>query len=201
MATAFSETERRVIKEKLKAAAQECLGKYGVKRTTVDQLVQMAGISKGAFYKFYETKEIIFFEVIEEYQKSVVEELSNRLAQMSKVGRQEFTELLFMIYRKVRLSFMVNVIANQEIEYITRKIPESYIYEHHSFDDELAEKLLAHIKTKKNLTAGVIAAALRAIFMSMLHVREIGEKDFDEVLHLLIAGFVCQITEEDQVNE
>ena len=43
MAVAFSEEEKRFINDKLKEAARECLSRYGVKKTTVDQLVQMAG--------------------------------------------------------------------------------------------------------------------------------------------------------------
>ena len=77
MATAFDDNEKELIRKKLKEAAEECLLKYGVKKTTVDQLVQMAGISKGSFYSFYSAKEVLFFIVLEEYQKSIISELIN----------------------------------------------------------------------------------------------------------------------------
>ncbi|MGH2331574.1 TetR/AcrR family transcriptional regulator [Thermoanaerobacter mathranii] len=44
--------------KRLIAAAKECLQKYGVKKTSVEQLTKMAGISKGSFYIFYGSKEI-----------------------------------------------------------------------------------------------------------------------------------------------
>lgn len=60
MPTAFNENEIKFIKLKLIESAQECLSKYGVRKTTVDQITEMSGISKGSFYKFYPSKEILF---------------------------------------------------------------------------------------------------------------------------------------------
>lgn len=201
MATAFSENEKELIRIKLKNVARECLGKYGVKKTTVDQLVQMAGISKGAFYLFYSSKEILFFTVFEEYQNSVIKEVVNKLNKTEKISVQEFSKLIYELFQKVRQSFIMNIIQNQEFEYLMRKLPEEVIVNHHLFDDMLAKSLLLHLKVKKNIEVGIVTASLRAIFMSMLHVKEIGEKEFDAVLKLVITGLAQQLIEEDYLNE
>ena len=51
MATAFTDEEKKVIKKKLHTVAKECLQRYGVKKTTDDQMVVMANISKFLFFK------------------------------------------------------------------------------------------------------------------------------------------------------
>lgn len=197
MATAFSENEKDLIRIKLNNAAKECLGKFGVRRTTVDQLVSMAGISKGAFYSFYPSKEILFFTVFEEYQNSVIEEATGKLSKMRNISIQEFSELIYGLYQRVRQSFIMNIIQNEEFDYLIRKLPEVLITNHHSFDDMLAQNLFSYIKIKKHINTQTVTASLRAVFMSMLHVKEIGEKDFDEVLKLLIKGLAQQLIEED----
>ena len=68
MATAFTEQELNIISAKLKDAARHCAGTFGVRKTTVDQLAAAADISKGTFYKFYPSKEALFFELLEEMQ-------------------------------------------------------------------------------------------------------------------------------------
>ena len=93
MAVAFSEEEKRFINDKLKEAARECLSRYGVKKTTVDQLVQMAGIAKGSFYKFYDSKEILFFTVLEDYRKSLLEGLADSLKSEEDLNADKFSEL------------------------------------------------------------------------------------------------------------
>ncbi len=64
MGTAFTDNEKNIIKTKLKACASSCMSKYGIKKTTVDELVKEVGISKGAFYKFYDSKELLFLRYL-----------------------------------------------------------------------------------------------------------------------------------------
>ena len=53
MPRAFSEAEKSFIKERLLQEAEACLSLYGVRKTTVDELVQRVKIPKGTFYLFY----------------------------------------------------------------------------------------------------------------------------------------------------
>lgn len=201
MATAFSDNEKELIRKKLNDVAQECLWKYGVKKTTVDQLVQMAGISKGSFYNFYTSKETLFFTVLEEYQKSIIDELTNKSRQDDYIGVNKFTELIYELYKNVRDSFIMNIILNHEFEYLMRKLPKELIINHHSLDDMFANKIFSNIRIKEDVNVDVITASLRAIFMSMIYVKEIGEKDFDDALKLLIKGLALQIIEEDKYSD
>lgn len=197
MATAFNDNEKEFIKEKLKEVAYDCLLKYGVKKTTVDQIVQMTGIAKGSFYKFYDSKEILFFTVLEEYQKSIMYELINKFKEEEYIGVDKFTQLIYGLYQKVRQSFIMNIIKNNEFEYLMRKLPKDLIANHHSLDDILAKNIFLHIKIKEGVNIDVVTASLRAIFMSMMHIEEIGEEYIEEVLKLLIKGLAIQIVEED----
>ncbi len=200
MATAFSDNEKELIRKKLNEVAQGCLLKYGVRKTTVDQIVQMAGISKGSFYNFYSTKEILFFTVLEDYQKSIIDELTNKLRKEDNIGIDKFTELIYELYQNVRKSFIMNIIQNQEIEYLMRKLPKELIVNHHSLDDMFTKKIFSYIKIKDDISIDVVSASLRTIFMSMIYTEEIGEKHFDEVLKLLIRGIAQQIIQEDYKN-
>lgn len=197
MATPFSEQERVIIDSKLKEAAKQCLAKYGVKKTTVDQLVQMTGISKGSFYNFYSGKEVLFFKVLEEYQETMIEQLVAKFSQEEEIGIELFTESLFELYSKVRRSFLMTIIQNQEMDYLMRKIPKELIINHHSLDVLFLEKVFSQISLQTNVNLEIVSASLRAIFVSMLHVTEIGEKDFDAALKLLINGLALQIIAEE----
>ncbi len=199
MATAFDDNEKELIRKKLKEAAEECLLKYGVKKTTVDQLVQMAGISKGSFYSFYSAKEVLFFIVLEEYQKSITSELINKLKEIDNIGVDEFTDLIYGLYQEVRQSFIMSIIQNQEFEYFIKKLPKELILEHHLLDNAFTKELFSYVKIKGNVD--IVSASLKAIFMSMIYIVEIGENEFDNVLRLLIRGVAQQIIVEDYNNE
>ncbi len=71
MAVPFSKKQKDEISEKLKESARQYAREYGMKKTSVDKLIAYAGISKGAFYKFYESKDELFLEVVEDWHTEI----------------------------------------------------------------------------------------------------------------------------------
>ena len=197
MATAFTDEEKRVIKKKLHTVAKECLQRYGVKKTTVDQMVVMANISKGSFYNFYSSKEMLFFTVLEEYQIDTMNRLIEQLEQENLRNTNQFVQLLYDFYQDFRYSFVFNIFKNHEMELLIRKLPKEVITTHQLLDDRMAEKILSRINIRESVSVEIVSALFRTIAMSILHIEEIGEKQFDAVLKLLIQGIVGQIIEED----
>ena len=197
MATAFTDEEKGIIRKKLHKVAKECLQRYGIRKTTVDQMAEMAGISKGFFYNFYSSKEMLFFTVLEEYQIDTMNRLTKQLTQTSQIGTEQFARLLYDFYQDFRYSFVYTVFKNHEIELLIRKLPKEVITNHRLIDDRMAEKVVSRINVKETISVEIVSALFRTIAMSILHIEEIGEKQFDTILKLLIQGIVEQIAKEE----
>ena len=198
MATAFTTEEKEVIRKKLHKVAKECLQRYGVKKTTVDQMATMADISKGSFYNFYSSKEMLFFAVLEEYQIDVMDRLTEQLGMETKIDTNRLVELLYDFYQNFRYSFMYTIFKNHEMELLVRKLPKEVITNHHLIDDRMVKKIVSRINIRENISVEIVSALFRTIAMTILHIEEIGEKQFDIALKLVIQGIVEQITEEDR---
>ena len=67
----YSEEEKKLLIEKLKHEANILMQEKGVKKTTVDELVKRAGIPKGTFYLFYPSKEMLLFDVSQDFHEQV----------------------------------------------------------------------------------------------------------------------------------
>ena len=197
MATAFTDEEKKVIRKKLHKAAKECLQRYGVRKTTVDQMVEMVDISKGSFYSFYSSKEMLFFRVLEEYQIDIMNRLEEQLEQENQINANQFVQLLYDFYQDFRYSFVFTIFKNHEMELLIRKLSKEVITTHHLLDDRMAEKIVSRINIRETVSVDIVSALFRTIAMSILHIEEIGEKQFDTILKLLIQGIVGQIIEED----
>ena len=141
MATAFTTEEKEVIRKKLHKVAKEYLQRYGVKKTTVDQMAALADISKGSFYNFYSSKEMLFFAVLEEYQIDVMNRLTEQLGMETKIDTNRLVELLYDLYQDFRYSFMYTIFKNNEMELLIRKLPKEVITNHHLIDDRMVKKL------------------------------------------------------------
>ena len=198
MATAFTAEEKEVIRKKLHEVAKECLQRYGVKKTTVDQMAAMVDISKGSFYNFYSSKEMLFFTVLEEYQIDVMNRLTEQLGMEAKIDTNRLVQLLYDFYQDFRYSFMYTIFKNHEMELLIRRLPKEVITNHHMIDDRMVKEIVSRINIRENVSVEIVSALFRTIAMTILHIEEIGEKQFDTTLKLVIQGVVEQITKEDR---
>jgi AcrR family transcriptional regulator len=197
MPKTFTASERAYTKKRLREEAAACLAQYGVRKTTVDELVKRVNIPKGTFYLFYGSKELLFYEAFRFFHDELQVYLLNQINSMqAEVTAAKTTMLIFEIYQKVENSFLYQFIINGDLELVLRKLPPEVTKEHIAKDDFNLERLLTMLPGVKNDRIMLFSAALRAIFCSMLHKREIGAEVFDDVLKIMIYGVVVQMWEE-----
>lgn len=77
-----SEKKRAAIRK----AAYRCFRDTGYHNTTIDSICQDAGISKGSFYWYYQSKQEIFIDILSEWSRDVVDQLYQ---QFQEALRQE----------------------------------------------------------------------------------------------------------------
>ena len=195
MPKSYSDQEREYIVQRLKEEAAKCLAQYGVRRTTVDELVKRVGIPKGTFYLFYKSKELLLFEVIQEQHEAINNELGAALAQISKtkLSADTLTDLIFEFFKKTDEMPILKLLDTDEVELLVRKLPREVVEAHFQDDTDTIEQMLSMFPIKKELDVKVVSAAFHAIYFATLHKAEIGEENYDEALRFLIYGIVKQM--------
>lgn len=195
MPKSYSEQEREYIRKRLKEEAAKCLARYGVRRTTVDEIVRRVNIPKGTFYLFYPSKELLLFEVIQEQQKDVNDKLYQAISKLAvgEVSAEKLTDVIFAFYKMTEEMAILKLLDVGEVELLVRKLPQEVVEEHLQGDTDTIEKMLAMFPIKKEVDIKVISAAFHAIYFATLHKAEIGEEHYDKALRALIYGVVTQI--------
>ncbi len=131
MAKSFTKREKENIKRSLQEACKQSWTQYGYKKTSVDDLCRQVGISKGAFYIFFESKEALFCEVL----CSVQEQMNKAAFETIEMYRNKYgvAAALKLIYREYnKNNFLYNsdstdftMLKNKLSEEQSRKIEES----------------------------------------------------------------------------
>ncbi len=188
MATAFSEHEKVMIRKALKACALECMSKYGIKKTTVEQLALGANISKGAFYKFYNTKEELFFEVLEDFHEVIYAEALHILQTRTDLPDAARLEEAFFQACKLVKSYAIMEVVEREMDYLFRKLPPSLIASHMASDAENIYALLQKGNINLSIDPDFITAVMHAVICIVLNPKMVGEKYYDDALRLVIRG-------------
>ena len=131
MAKSFTKREKENIKRSLQEACKQSWTQYGYKKTSVDDLCKQAGISKGAFYLFFESKEALFCEVLCSMQEQICNAASEIIEKhQDKYGVAEALKLIYREYDKNNFLYNSNstdftILINKLSEEQAKKIEES----------------------------------------------------------------------------
>ncbi len=193
MPKSYSDSEREAIKNALLEQGAECIATYGIKRTTVDELVKRVKIPKGTFYLFYPSKEVLLFQVIQNWHDKIQKELLETLQGIDGVmDADTLTNIVYEICTQLDRAGLIECLNNGEMEVLVRKLPEDMILEHQAHDDDMMEKLISLLPHIANVDIEAYSAAFRGVFLLLLHKREMGE-GYGTAIKLAIKGLFIQL--------
>lgn len=194
MPKSYSDKEREYIIKRLKEEASLCMEQYGIRKTTVDELVRRVKIPKGTFYLFFQSKEVLFFEVLRDIHDSVQKQILYEIGRIDEnITCEQLTEIFMKFYKLVDSTSILNIMVSGELEILMRKLPDSIMEEHFKHDDFEIGEIISYIPNAKNKDIESFSGAFRAVFLTMLYKREVGSDCFEDALRLMINGLVIQL--------
>ncbi|MBM7541180.1 TetR family transcriptional regulator [Amphibacillus cookii] len=190
MSRGFSEDEKREIKKKLIVSFEEQLAKSNISKISIDDLVYRAGISKGSFYAFYPSKELLFVDVVHHVQEKLLMKASEVLADDRQSKKKRLKDMFFIIYHHIETYPWLLKLTSIEYEKSIRKLPSELRNELISQDNKDIEMVLEQLDIETDLSLDEISAALRTILFSIEFNNKPKSK---EGVSLLINGLIDQI--------
>ena len=194
MPKTYSDDERAYIKKRLMEEAAYLLSTFGIRRTTVDELAERVKIPKGTFYLFYESKELLLFEVLMEQHVIIEKQMFDEVKSLyGHVTSDNLTEIIYKFFKATDDTGLLRLITTGEIELLYRKLPQEVMKEHFIHDSSTIKTIIESLSLSADINTDHFSTAFRNLFITMVYKREIGEEYFDEALKLLIKGLVLQM--------
>ena len=173
MPKAFSEREKELISERLLEEGDKLFSTFGLRKTNVEELARAAGISKGAFYGFYESKEALFMDVVEQVEVRVRQQV---LAAIELPGPSPRARL-FAVLKKAFALFEATPILRfytiGDYELLFRRVPAEKLQEHLTSDKAFFAELITHcrnagipIKVPPEQFVGLLYPLVEAVFQN-----------------------------------
>lgn len=182
----FREDEKKAIRQALLEAAKTMFRQYGIQKTSVAALTEAAGISQGAFYLFFPSKEALFYEVFRREEQKLKEVLLAEWA-MRPLTKDRFAEMLIQAVKSIEQEPILRLmIDRKEYEWLMRKLLPEYAERHTTEDENVLVPLIEQWQDEGVMLKEdprTIVAVIRSFFMQLLFRDEIGEK-FDEAVLL-----------------
>ena len=178
---AFSDFETEQIYKTLLTEARRCAVTLGMRKTSVDQLTQAVGISKGSFYRFFASKELLFFAVLEDIHTehyAVAERVLRENIGLPPAERA--AGALLAVCERMSDTGVMPFIEN-DVAPLLQRLPENIKSEHYHDDETQSNALIP------NGGVELTTAVVRGLILTISHKEQIGSL-YPQVLHLLVRG-------------
>jgi len=196
MPRAFSEGERAAIRERLLERGRELLGSYGLRRSNVEDFTAGAGISKGAFYLFFDSKEELFFEVLRRFEAEYQAELLLALGPADLPPRERLGAFIERAMATWRSSPLFTRFGREEYELLARRLPPERLAEGFQDDVAFAGRLIAAWAADGlavRADAALLAGLMRSLFYVSLHADEFDPAIYPATIERLIGAVAADL--------
>ncbi len=177
MPKAWSKQEKEIIRKNLISESRKLFEKYGLQKTTVDEIVRAARISKGSFYLFYGSKEELYFDVLETVEGEFREKIFENAFKPGKNKMESFKSFLNQMIELLITMPLYKEINSSSYELLLQKLPEETLKKHIESDQEDISKYF-HYWMEKGWMRKVDMEALNGLLLSLIYL-VIHRDDFD----------------------
>ena len=184
----FSESDRDAIRCSLLAVGREHFLRYGLRKTSVDQLATAVGIAKGTFYSFFSSKEELCLEIYDQEESEMGSALAKILSENDDPAEAVRALLRFSVDFVRGDSLLAALRETGDYALLAHSATGGDLVRHQAHDLLFADRLLDALRGKGAepiLLPEEVAALLRAYVLLTFHEAEIGKEIFPRIMELL----------------
>ena len=184
---AFTEEQNETIRRDLIREARCCGVTVGMRKTSVEQLTEAVGVSKGSFYKFFDSKELLFFAVLEDIHTECFAAAQKSLQENAAIDPASRTAAAILAACRWLSETKAFVFIENDAEFLLHRLPEEVKTAHYHDDEMHIRLLLEKYDLVPNRGISLAAATVRGLILTVSHKEQIGEL-YPQVLETLVYG-------------
>ena len=191
---AFTDEQNEQIRNDLIRAARRCGITIGMRKTSVEQLTEAVGISKGSFYKFFDSKELLFFAVLEDIHTECFAAAQKSLQENAAIDPASRTAAAILAACRWLSETKAFVFIENDAEFLLHRLPEEVKTAHYHDDETHIRLLLEKYDLVPSRGISLAAATVRGLILTVSHKEQIGEL-YPQVLETLVYGACRELFE------
>ena len=184
---AFTEEQNETIRRDLIREARCCGVTVGMRKTSVEQLTEAVGISKGSFYKFFDSKELLFFAVLEDIHTECFAAAQKSLQENAAIDPASRTAAAILAACRWLSETKAFVFIENDAEFLLHRLPEEVKTAHYHDDETHIRLLLEKYGLGPKRGISLAAATVRGLILTVSHTEQIGGL-YPQVLETLVYG-------------
>ncbi len=189
MGKKFTDKEKNIIGNQLMEQGKYLFSTYGIKKTSISDITKAVGIAQGSFYTFYDSKEELYFDILEMEERTIKEKILKDFNIFDADAKSFKNFLLAGLKALDDNPFLQTLYNTQEYELLIRKLPEEKLQNHKDNDGNDLAPLIELWKSQgkiRNYDLEAITGVIRSLFILAIHKKEIGSDVYEKTQELLV---------------
>jgi len=186
VAAKFSEQEKAYVHDKLIQHGRTLFGDLGLRKTTIGDLIKRVDIAQGTFYHFFDSKESLYFEILEQEEHDIRKALLDKIESGDTLTKVAFRDFLKQALQFLNESpILQQLFDHTTMEQLLRKLPPEKLNHHNKKDIDF---LVPYIEkwqadgVMKQISPDIIVNLFRSLIILSLQKDMIGESNFEETM-------------------
>lgn len=200
LAGKFNEREKEYIRSNLLQHGRQLFGDLGLKKTTISDLTKQVNIAQGSFYLFFESKEELYFEILEQEERYIREELLNKVLLKEKLTKATFRDFLQQALQFLDESPILRQLFDKStMNQLLRKLPQEKLESNNQGDIDFLVPYIEKWQADgimKQLPPEIIVSMIRSLIILSLQKEMIGESNYKSTMDQLV-----QFISEGLIND
>ena len=165
-----------------------------MRKTTVEQLANAVGISKGSFYKFFDSKELLFFAMLEDIHTECFAAAQKSLQKNAAFLPADRAAAAILAACRWLSETKALVFIENDANFLLHRLPEEVKTAHYHDDKIHIRTLLEAGGLQPKGGMALAAATVRGLILTVSHQEQIGEL-YPQVLETLVYGACKELFE------
>ena len=192
----FSETERHNIELRLMEEGERLFTVYGLKKVTIDDIVESVRIAKASFYRFYEGKEYLYLDIVQKRQLEIFHLLEKLLESNETLPNRERVKQVFAKMSELLLKYPVlSKIDAATMDIISRKISKERLLQ---YQEQNRDAVVTMKKYGISFTYSteLVSEVFQALYIVWTGIQGKDGTMQNQVIDILLNGVIEQVVNQ-----
>jgi AcrR family transcriptional regulator len=194
----FTDAERERIREQLRETGRDLFARYGLVKTTIADLTGPAGVADSTFYTFYDSKETLYLELLEEESEAIADRIVGESLERHDDPEGAIGAFLRAMCEEIETNPLVRrLVVEDELDRLRDGLTDAELA---ADRQQSVGYVLPHVEAwyeageLRGPDPETVAHAIRAVTFVTLHEADVGEERYDAVRDLLVEAVAAGLT-------
>lgn len=197
MARGFTADEREAIKQRLVEKGKELFQQYGFQKTSITQITEAVGIAQGTFYNFFNSKDTLYFLILEQEEAVIREQLLNVTYDTNESPEEVLKQLFERILHLGEINPLIKELyVGNQLAQLKYRLSAQEIEQHIAHDTDAFKTIVDKWQTVGipiTVPPEVVAGIFRSLFILTMEKEAIGEEVYKDTIDFLLTSVANEL--------